>query len=229
MSVINTPVVKAVIVIAAFHNDMFAILNTGLKASQTMDKKLLALVGSKYGKDMPSFEAYSVDCDALAQLVRDKGLSDSSDHFHKAYRAALVSLYNALPVSMANDARRKYNDRLTPEQKVVYERVLSEAKTAAKADPVAVALAVRAVKTGAKQVKQVAAGAPKGEVKAQAVSKDESIEQLVARIGMFPLLDAIVKTLNADKSTANKAKALAQLTAQLVREMKPAAQEQKAA
>jgi hypothetical protein len=226
MATINTAVEKAAIVITPFHNDMFAILNTGLKASKTMHSKLLALVKTKHSA-LPTFEAYSLDCDALAQLVRDKGLSAESDHFHKAYRAALVELFGAIPVSMANEARRKYDDRLTPEQKTVYDKALSEAQAAKEPAHAAVAKAVRAVKTAKSQKVQDTAGAPKGEVKDQKVSKDESIEQLVARVGMFPLLDAIVKTLNAVKATQGKAKALAQLTAQLTREMKPA--EKKAA
>lgn len=229
MSTIVKTTDKPAIVINAFHNDAFAILKTGLNSKQTMVKKLTALVVSKYGKEMPTFAAYSNDTDALSQLVRDKGLSDSSNHFHVTFRECITALYGAIPVSMDADARRKYADRLTAEQKVTYDKALADAKTAQKPDAVATALAVRAVKVGKKQVKQVASGAPKGETQQHPVSKEESIEQLVARVGMFPILDAIVKTLNADRATQGKAKALAQLTAQLTRELKPAEVIQKAA
>jgi hypothetical protein len=208
--------------IAAYNTDMFSIINTGIKAKLLMGKKLTALVVSKHGKDLPTFAEYSNDCDALTQLVRDKGLSEQSDHYHRAYRDTLIELYGALPVSMETEARRKYLDRITTEQRTVYDKALSEAKAAGKPEAAATALAVRAVKTGKSKPKQDNPGAPKDEPKAQVRPVDESVEQLVARVGMFPLLDAIVRTLNAETRTATKGKALAQLTAQLARELKPA-------
>src|SRR5258707_5807258 len=119
------------IVITAFHKDLFSILNTGLKGKQTMAKKTIALVTTKYGApglgEMPTYEAYTNDVDALGKLTLDAGLSKESDHFQRAYREALITLYKALPVSMEADARRKYEARLEPAQKVVYEKAVKEA------------------------------------------------------------------------------------------------------
>lgn len=212
---------KPAIVISAFHNDAFDILKTGLNGKLLMVKKLTALIVSKHGKDMMSFAAYSNDTDALSQLIRDKGLSEHSNHFHVTYRECVTALYGAIPVSMDSDARRKYGERLTTEQKTVYDKALAAAKTESKPDAVATALAVRAVKVGKKQVKQPVAGAPKGETQNHPTSLKETVEQVIARYGMFEIIDGIVSTLNANPATKGKAKALASLRAQLAREMEP--------
>lgn len=213
---------KPAIVISAYHNDAFSILHTGLKGKETMTKKLDALIRSKYADAMPGYDAYCNDLDALSKLLRDRGLSASSNHFSVTYRERITAIYGAIPVSMEGEARRKYQDRLSSEQKSAYDKAFQVALAEKKPEPVATALAVRAVKVGKAQKVQTAAGAPAGATQQHPVSKEETLEQLVARIGMFPLLDAIVNTLNVEKATQGKAKALAQLRAQLARELKPA-------
>lgn len=212
---------KPVITVTAFHNDLFAILNTGLKAKQLMDKKVLALVKTKYAA-MPAYVAYANDCDAIAKLITDKGLSDNSNHYHKAYRAAIVELFGALPVSMDGDARRKQVARMDDAQKATYEKTLSEQQAAGKPVEVATALAAHAVKSARKQVVQPAAGAPKGQVQTHPSSHKETLEQVVTRYGMFELMDAIASILLANKETADKAKALTSLRNNLAKVVKPA-------
>ena len=215
------------IVITSFHNDLFTILNTGLKGKQTMATKTVALVASKYGApglgEMPTYDAYVNDCDALAKLMTDKGLSKESDHFMRAYREALITLYKALPVSMEADARRKYEARLEPAQKVVYEKAVKEACATGAPERIAVAQAVRAVKSVKKQVKQATPGAPAGEKKDQAVTPQVHFEQMIASLGahgIFIAIDAVVAILRADKATEDKAKAFTQLRNNLAKELK---------
>lgn len=209
------------VVIRDVDTAIFLALENGLNSKEAMIKDVKARLTAEHGERMPSFAQYSGYTDALSQQIRDKGYSKSSNHFHVTFRECFTQLFGAIPVSMDDDARRKYLGRLELNERVLYDKALAAAKAEKKPVDVQTALAVRAVKTAKKQPKQTTAGAPKGETQEHPTNEKETIEQIIVRYGMFKILDGIVRTLNEKESTKGKAKALASLTAQLAREMKP--------
>jgi hypothetical protein len=214
---------KPALVITAFDKDLFSIIHGGYKARETTGKKIDNLVFSKHKDVLPTFADYEHTNAALTHLAADKGLSKETDYFHRLYRDCLITRYGALPVSMDKETRAKYITRLEPSQTTVYDKSLAESKAAGIDERVAVAQAVRAVKSVKKQAKQETAGAPKGETKDQVVSPQIRFEQMIASLGahgVFIAIDAVVAVLAAEKSTEDKAKALVQLRNNLAKQLK---------
>lgn len=191
MSKTNTAARTAPVAMLAFHNEVFAIARTGHNAGLTMAKKMQALLVARYGKALidntdtehwgkpcaaggPSYEAYRNDQAALAELAKQKGLTDNQ-WVRKPYAAAVKALYGALPVAMTAEAIQK--------------RAQREANEAAK----------KAADAAAK------AGAPKGETTERAPSESETLEQLIARVGVFQALDACVRILGSESMTKPQA------------------------
>lgn len=83
---------------------------------------------------------------------------------------------------------------------------LPEAQTAA-------ALAKRKVREALAASKGEKAGAVKGQTAPRRASEPETLEQYVARVGVFKVLAACAAILEADKSTADMAKAVKALKA----------------
>lgn len=84
------------VAITAFHKDVFNAIQSCRKAAETMATKMRALLVSKYGDTMPSYEQFKADRMALAQLADDKGLKDDQ-WIRKPYNAAVKGLYGDLP------------------------------------------------------------------------------------------------------------------------------------
>lgn len=189
MSIISSSAVLAAkgVQVTAFHKDVFACINTQhtavTKAQGTMQAKLGGLLTSKYGAVAPTFAQFKLDRAALKELAVQKGLADDQ-WLRKPFNAAVIALYGALP----------------------------EAQTAA-------AIAKRAARDAAGVSKGTAkagkgkAGAAKGETAPRRASDPETIEQLIARIGVWKVLEACTAILGADASTVAQAKALAEVKA----------------
>lgn len=177
--------------VTPFHKDVYAAINTARtavdKAQGTMQQKLANLLRSKYGTTMPTFEQFRADRAALKELAKQKGLADDQ-WLRKPYNAAVHLLYGALPEAQTAAA--------------IAKRKLRDAEEAAKA-----AKGITTVKAG-KVVSAPKAGAPKGETSQRAASAEETIEQYITRVGLWQVMDACARILNADKSTVNEAKAL---------------------
>jgi hypothetical protein len=179
---------KAAVVITAFHQDVFNTSLTGQRASETMKKKLSALLVSKYGqptigKDAngketrsggPSFEAYRADHAALKHLAEVVKKLKDNQYVRKAYAHAVKTLYGAIPESQDAAA--------------VAKRAQRDAKAA-------LAKAAAAAPTGA----------PAGETQATQPNEDEQIEQVIARLGYFKCMDALIRIAAADEKTKAQA------------------------
>jgi hypothetical protein len=177
--------------VSAFHKDVYAAINTARtavdKAQGTMQQKLANLLRSKYGTVMPTFEQFRADRAALKELATQKGLADDQ-WLRKPYNAAVHLLYGALPEAQTAAA--------------IAKRALRAANEAA---------GVTTVKDGKKVAPKPdagKAGAPKGETAPRNPAAEETIEQYIARVGLWQVMDACARILNADKSTADAAKAI---------------------
>ncbi|PFH12862.1 hypothetical protein [Burkholderia sp. JKS000303] len=206
-----------------FHKSAYDIVAAARKAEQTMAAKLCVLLTSRYGDTMPTFAQYRADHDALAELAKAKGLTDNQ-WVRKPYAAAVIATYGALPVSMDAASVTKRAQRLAelePQAQKAYADAKQAAIDAGKSAPIAEAIAQHAVKTS-KKAATPSAGAPKGETQVHPVSQSESVEQFVARVGIFTVLDACTHLLAAERKTALQAKTLNALSDQLRRELQPA-------
>lgn len=205
------------VIVLDFHKDVLTIARTGHNAQNTMARKMADLLVSRYGKPTstlevdgfgkpgavggPSYESYRNDQAALKQLAADKGLADNQ-WVRKPYAAAVKALYGALPVALTAEAIQKRAQR--------------------DAD--------NALKAANAQAAAQKAGAEKGETTDRQPSAQETIEQIVARIGVFECLDACVKILQSDKTTASSATHInAMLKAAKAATSQPAAKARKAA
>lgn len=181
-------VAKKGVEVTAFHKDMYAAINTARtavdKAQGSMQQKLANLLRSKYGAVMPTFEQFRADRAALKELAKQKGLADDQ-WLRKPYNAAVHLLYGALPEAQTATA--------------IAKRALRAANEAA---------GVTTVKAGKKDAPASKPGAPKGETSPRAPSEEETIEQYIARVGFYKIMDACARMLNADKTTSIEAKAL---------------------
>lgn len=147
--------------VTKFHSDMFACMQTAQKAAGTMATRMQALLTSKYGTVMLSYEQFKADRLALAHLADAKGLKDDQ-WIRKPYNAAVKALYGDLPAA--------------PSRKV--------------AGP----------KGGNGK-----SGAKKGETAPRTTSERESLEQYIARVGVFKVLECCAKLLEMDESTKARA------------------------
>lgn len=75
------------------------------------------------------------------------------------------------------------------------------------------AVAMRAKRDAAPKKIKVKVGAVKGETSKRVTSDKETVEQLVARVGVFAVLDACAKILAAEPATKNEAGVIRTLTA----------------
>lgn len=182
-------VAKKGIVIAPFHKDVYGVIDTARKATDkatgTMQQKLADLLRSKYGATMPTFEQFRGDRAALKELASQKGLADDQ-WVRKPYNAAVHLLYGALPEAQSAAA--------------IAKRKVRDAEAAAKL--------AAGIKTGTAGADKGKAGAEKSKPSERAPSADETIEQYIARVGLWQVMDACARLLNADKSTASEAKVL---------------------
>lgn len=176
MSVIKVST-KAPVEVLPFHQDVYKIAMTGIRATQTVAQKMAALVTSRYGDKAPTFEQYKADLKALDAIAAERKLADGQ-WLRRPYCAALKALYKALPESQAPEAVAKREQR-------------------AKRDAEVKAAIAKAKETSAAP----AAGAPKGETQERQPSEAEQLEQLIARIGVFETLYACLRILDADEST----------------------------
>lgn len=206
MSKSSTAARTTPIAMLPFHSEVFAIARTGHNAGLTMAKKMQALLISRYGEaliDSSDKDNWGRPCAAggptFEQYRNDQQclaeLAKSkgltdNQWVRKPYAAAVKALYGALPVAMTAEAIQK--------------RAQREANEAARK-------ANEAAKT---------AGAPKGETTERVPSEGETIEQVIARLGVFQALDACVRILNAESST----KVQAAHMAAMVKAAKQAAQ-----
>jgi hypothetical protein len=195
--------VKPAPIIAAFHNDFMAKLESGRHARVSMRTALTTLLTSR-SKAMPTDDTWRNDRAALTQLAKDKGLSDFTDYHLMEYTIAVRTLYGATPVNMSIEAKRKRAERIaaiSPDATKAYAKAYADALAADQPDYVAEALGHAAgVKVKGKRVK-ADAGAPAHVPQEHAVKRPENIEQLLATFGLFETLEAIARIVAADKST----------------------------
>jgi hypothetical protein len=156
-----TSKVVAEVVVTPFHKEMFACVQTAAKAAGTMATRMQALLTSKYGTTMPTWEQFKGDRIALARLADEKGLKDDQ-WIRKPYNAAVKALYGDLPAA--------------PSRKVAGPK-----------------------KGNGK------AGAVKGQTAPRTTSERETLEQYIARVGVFTVLECCAKILEADESTKARA------------------------
>lgn len=192
------------LVITAFHKDAYTIINTQRvavdKANGTMQTKLGALIVSKYGKVAPTYAQFRADRDALKELASDKGLADDQ-WLRKPFNAAIIAIFGALPEAQTAAALAKRKVRDAEDAKKL--ETLNKTRKSAGEAPLD------------KLPKKVAApaatrpqGAQPGKTLAQPTPVSETIEQLIARVGLWEIMDACARILNADQSTSAEAKLL---------------------
>jgi hypothetical protein len=193
------------VVVSAWHYDLADAYQAQLKAKD----KALAMVQKQYSA-RPTFEQYKLDLAALKSIAEEKGRS--YEWLRKCYAAAIVELFEALPISDDPEAARKRAERA--EKKAQQKQVLIDAGLTQKPKDW-VPVEVDAPKGKSK------AGAPKGQTQDHPVSRDESVEQLVARFDTFELLDALARILADDKTTELEAAGLASIASKLRTVLKP--------
>ncbi len=192
------------LVITTFHKDAYAIINTQRvavdKAQGTMQTKLGALIVSKYGTTAPTYAQFRADRDALKELAKEKGLADDQ-WLRKPFNAAVIAIFGKLPEAMtaAAIAKRAVRDAAAAKQADALAKVNADRAVAGMA-PLAV------LRKGTAQTDAGKAGAPKGETSQRVASEGETIEQYIARVGLWKVMDACARVLNADKSTQAVAK-----------------------
>jgi hypothetical protein len=155
------------LVVTSFHKSVGAAIHTAVKSQLTLFAKLGQLIGEQY-KTSPSFEQYRNDQAALAEIAKERGLTDAQ-YYRKAYASAIKDAFGELPVSMdaASVAKRKAREAAGANKK---------------------------------------AGAVKGETAPRKPAASETIEQLIARIGVFKVLETCAKLLETEESTKDVAK-----------------------
>ena len=180
MSVIKTSTAAAVEILA-FHKGVANIAITGMRAGETMAQRMQALITSRYGETCPTFEQHRADIKALNAIARDKGLTDGQ-WMRRPYNAAIVALFEKLPVAQTPEAIAKREQRA--QRDAVVKAAIAKAKETGEIAP---------------------AGAPAGETQERVPSEGEQLEQLIARVGVFETLYACLRILDADESTKAQA------------------------
>jgi hypothetical protein len=92
--------------VTAFHRDVFKAAEAGRKAGETMLQKMVALLRSKYAAVAPTFEQYRADQKALAEIAKERGLTDNQ-WVRKPFALAVKTLYGALPEAQTAAAMAK--------------------------------------------------------------------------------------------------------------------------
>jgi hypothetical protein len=159
------------------------------KAQDNMQTVLKTALAMQYGDTAPTYKQFQADRAALKVLALEKGLVDDQ-YIRKAYNGAINGLYGALPVAMteAAVAMREMREKMAAELRAKQEAAL---------------LAGTPVPKTLKTV-----GAPKGETIERNPNAGETIEQLIARVGIFATLNALTKILKTARETELDAKAL---------------------
>lgn len=183
MSVIKVST-KAAVEVLPFHQDVYRIAMTGIRATQTVAQKMAALVTSRYADKAPTFEQYKADLRALDQIAKDRKLVDGQ-WLRRPYGAALKQLYGALPVSQAPEAVAKRQQR--EQRDALVKKAIADAKA-----------------TGTKDA-PAPVGAPAGQTQERVPSPAEQLEQLVSRVGVYETLYACLRILESDESTKAQA------------------------
>jgi hypothetical protein len=163
--------------------------NAVSKAAGTVATRTEAVIVSTYGDVCPTFAQFKADRAALKMLAEAKGLT-SDQWVRKPYNAAIVKIFGGLPVAMTEAAILKRAQRMANTKNGGTDNDDDDEG-----------------QDGAKS------GAVKGKTSVRNPSASESVEQLVARIGIFATLKAITAILSEDASTkpaANKLKAIEQ-------------------
>lgn len=93
-----------------WHGAVIDTIGAWQKAAGTMLDRMLGLLEARYGNRMPTYEEYTHDQKALAQLAEKRGLK-SNQWVRKPFAAAVKSRYNALPIQMTPEAIRKRAER----------------------------------------------------------------------------------------------------------------------
>ena len=208
--------IKASIVVTEFHRAIAAAIGKADKAQATLAGSVKHAIGTRYGAIMPTYLEYMADQLALDNLAKAKGLADNQ-HYRKVYAKFVNEIYGALPISLAEDAAKKRAQRerdFSPAQHAAAAKATTEAKAAGR-QPHEIAALAAAAAAKAKATKQATAGAPAGQPKEQAPSAAESLEQLIARVGVPAALEAISNILAAERKTATAAKTLATIAKQV--------------
>lgn len=194
-------------VVTDFHKAIVAAVDKRDRAATSFVDSVRTAITQRYGDTMPTHAEYTNDQEALLMLAKAKKLADNQ-HYRKVFAKAVKDIYGALPISLAPEAvtkRRQRQGALSPEQRLADAEVRAANK--GKPEHVVESLAAAAI-AEAKGKKQPAAGAPAGVPKDQAPSAAESIEQMIARIGVAATLQAVAKILKAEAATATQAKTL---------------------
>ena len=180
MSVIKTSTTAAVEV-TAFHKDVANIAIAGMRSQETMHKRMVALITSRYGDTAPTFEQHRADIKAFGEVAKSRKLA-SDQWIRRPYNAAIIALFEKLPVSMAPDAVQKREQR--------------EAR-----DKLVKAAIAKAKESQTMQAVSNPVGAPAGETQEREPSDAEKLEQMVTRCGVFETLYACLRILDSDEST----------------------------
>ena len=166
--------------ILPFHLEVYRIAAAGQRATQTMAQRMQTLVTSRYGTTCPTFAQHRADLKALDQIAKDKGLTDGQ-WMRRPYNAAIITLFDALPVSMAADAIVKR------EQRAARDKIVKAAIAKAKAE-------------GSKDA-PAPVGAPVGETQERTPSPAEQMEQTIASMGVWETLYACLRILDTSEAT----------------------------
>lgn len=208
--------IKQAVVITTFHKAIADAITKGDKAALTMAASIRAAITTRYGGIMPTHAEYSADQDALGQLAKARKLADNQ-HYRKVYAKAINEIYGALPIALTDEANKKRAQREKEwgtDQRVAALAAEADAKKAGKKDHEIAALRAAAA-ADAKPKKQATAGAPAGQPKDQAPSATESLEQMIARVGVPAALEAISHILESEVATRTAAKTLATIAKQV--------------
>lgn len=198
----------AQVIVAAWHYTLADAFQAQLKAKD----KAVAMVKKQY-LTRPTYAQYKLDLAALKAIADEKGRS--YEWLRKCYASAVVELFESLPVSDDPEAMRKKAEREA--KKAQQKQVLIDSGLTQKPkDWVDVK-----VETPAKKGTKGKAGAPAGQTQQHPVSKDESIEQFIARHDTFEVLDALARVLAAVKDTEIEAAGLASIARKLRQSLKP--------
>lgn len=199
MAVIKTSTKPAAKKIEAsqFHQDIAKAAMHGIKTNETVAQKTEALVRAQYGEPTlapsagnfgkpgaaggPTYKQYKADLKVLTLLAKQRELA-SPQWLVRPYGAALKKLYGALPVSMDPAAVAKRAQREAAEA----QRKAAEAQVAA-------------------ALSAAGPGAPQGKTQERTPSREEQIEAVVARLGVFETLAACIHILEADDATKAQA------------------------
>jgi hypothetical protein len=215
------------VTISAYHSTLHAALTDKRRVDESAKAAVYRVVAEHY-KASPTYDEYASDQKALkAQCLIEDG---SYPYYREQYAGAIMSLFKALPASKSPEALKKAAQRKLKKQKeqqaMIDAGLRKEPKDFARVDYAAeiaddgksIFIPGSTLADNAVFVAPSNAGAPKGQTQDHPVSVAESVEQMIARVGIFEVIEGLTRVLAVDKSTELPAKALAAIAAQLRRE-----------